>query len=291
MGRRGHRAGARSAGRGVGRRRRGHMSKFGAGFQKDDKLLAWRPCRRVDSAELQKHFNRRLETDIYSGTSFADPRPKWWRNEANEVFRVPSPSRLGEWKLVWRPRGAAAPAPPPASAGGPPHSPAWGRTDALYDAGMDGPALRGYAPYLNLDSRGSSRAGGRERTAASRGSRRAASSMGVAGEAAGDVADAERLGTGRLNFDLVQERRGTAASRRSMGTRASSRSFAPSELSDTSTRSISSSAILARIKNLEDAIKSEKTLRVKMQSMLTLSDQGIGTRTPPGGRLPALAEA
>jgi hypothetical protein len=43
--------------------------------------------------------------------------------------------------------------------------------------------------------------------------------------------------------------------------------------------------------SLEDAIKSEKTLRVKMQSMLTLSDQGIGIRTPPGGRLPALAEA
>jgi hypothetical protein len=97
------------------------MSKFGAGFQKDDKLLAWRPCRRVCSAELQKHFNRRLETDIYSGTSFADPRPKWWRNEANDIFRVPSPSRLGEWKLVWRPKDGAAganlPASVPASAG------------------------------------------------------------------------------------------------------------------------------------------------------------------------------
>ena len=44
-----------------------------------------------------------------------------------------------------------------------------------------------------------------------------------------------------------------------------------------------------RIRNLEDAIKSEKTLRVKMQSMLELSSQGMGARTPPGGRLPALS--
>jgi hypothetical protein len=198
------------------------MSKFGAGFQKDDKLLAWRPCRRVCSAELQKHFNRRLETDIYSGTSFADPRPKWWRNEANDIFRVPSPSRLGEWKLVWRPKGGASGANLPASVPDSAGRPAWGRADALYDAGMDGPALRDYAPYLNLDSRPPSRARRPEGTAVSRESRPS------------------------LNGNLVQERQGTAASRRSMGSRVSHRSLAPSELSDTSTRSIRSSAILER---------------------------------------------
>ena len=234
----------------------GDMSKFGAGFQKDDKLLAWRPCRRVCSAELQKHFNRRLETDIYSGTSFADPRPKWWRNEANDIFRVPSPSRLGEWKLVWRPKGGAAGAAGPAGGRdrlGAASGSAWGRADALYEGGMEGQAMRDYAPYLNLDSRAPSRArlpegtaspceaGGAERQGTGRG-RRARSSLGVAGEAGG----AERLGTGRLNGNLVQERQGTASSRRSMGSRASHRSLAPSELSDTSTRSIRSSAILAR---------------------------------------------
>lgn len=46
-----------------------------------------------------------------------------------------------------------------------------------------------------------------------------------------------------------------------------------------------------RIRNLEDAIKSEKTLRVKMQAILSLSQQGMGSRTPPGGRLPALRES
>ena len=41
-----------------------------------------------------------------------------------------------------------------------------------------------------------------------------------------------------------------------------------------------------RIRNLEDAIRSEKSLRFKLQAVLELKNQGLGNRTPPNGRLP-----
>jgi hypothetical protein len=81
-----------------------YAPKFGAGFGKDEHLLDCRPCGTTLSAQNHKHFTRRLESDIYTGTSFQDPRPTWWQNHADPIFRIPSPSRLGEWRLVWRPK-------------------------------------------------------------------------------------------------------------------------------------------------------------------------------------------
>lgn len=239
------------------------MSRFGAGFGKDLRLLDCRPCRTTQSAQNQKHFSRRLETDLFSGTSFNDPRPTWWRNEADEIFRVPSPSRLGEWRLVWRANDPNAPADRRGS-GQQSHRPAWDSNE-IYD--MDGPAMRGYADHLNmLESREPSRAvtragrstAGRSRqgrTAESQGSRRAHSSLGIVGEDdKRQTADQSQVAgrTGRLNVDMLRERHdrmGTAASQQSIGSRASRRSRASrasTDLSDTSTASIRSSEVLSR---------------------------------------------
>ena len=269
------------------------MSKFGAGFGKDTVLLQYRPCRTTQSVSNQRHFNRRLETDLFSGASFPEPRPTWWRNESNDVFRVPSPSRLGEWRLVWKKAGGESEEQAGASirAGS---GPAWADADALYESGMAGPHLGGYVK--TVASRGPTSASiypGRSAVGSPR--RRAHSSLGIAGEHEMEGADLNlggaEQGTGRLNLDVLRKRQGTAASRcANVGVRQSTRSRACTELSHTSTASITSSAIVDRIRNLEDAIKSEKTLRVKMQSMLELSAQGLGSRTPPGGWLPALRE-
>jgi hypothetical protein len=229
---------------------RAEMSKFGAGFGKDEHLLDARPCRTTQSAQNQKHFSRRLETDIYSGASFQDPRPTWWRNEDNAVVRVPSPSRLGEWRLVWRPKepgawpytGMSGPATP---------GHGWGKEETRFDVVGSGPLLRSYADHRNLlESRGPSRGASRlGRTATASG--RAHSALGHATEAA-EVGEAEggssqALGTGRVNVDSLRERIGTAASQRSLGSRASRRSRASTVLSEhSSAASISSSAILSR---------------------------------------------
>ena len=249
-------------------------------------LLQYRPCRTTQSVSNQRHFSRRLETDLFSGASFPEPRPTWWRNESNDVFRVPSPSRLGEWRLVWKKAGSESEKQAGANvrAGS---GPAWADADALHEYGMAGPHLGGYVK--TVASRGSTRASiypGRSVVGSPR--RRAHSSLGIAGEHEMEGADLNlggaEQGTGRLNLDALRKSHGTATSHRSTRSRAST------ELSHTSTASITSSAIVDRIRNLEDAIKSEKTLRVKMQSMLQLSAQGLGSRTPPGGWLPALRE-
>lgn len=46
-----------------------------------------------------------------------------------------------------------------------------------------------------------------------------------------------------------------------------------------------------RIRNLEDAIRSEKSLRFKLQAVLELKNQGLGNRTAPNGRLPPLRKS
>lgn len=227
------------------------MSKFGAGFGKDEHLLDARPCRTTQSAQNQKHFSRRLETDIFSGTSFQDPRPTWWRNEDNTVVRVPSPSRLGEWRLIWRAKETGV-WPCTGKSGAETPGPGWGKEETRFDVVGSGPLLRGYADHLNLvESRGPSRGASRQaRTATA--SRRAHSALGhatgavEAGEAEGGSSQA--LGTGRVNVDSLRERNGIAASHRSLGSRASRRSRASTVLSDhSSAASISSSAILSRL--------------------------------------------
>jgi hypothetical protein len=215
----------------------GAMSKFGAGFGKDAHLLVARPCRTTQSVQNQKHFSRRLETDIFSGSSFQDPRPTWWRNEANETFRVPSPSRLGEWKLVWRPKDGAAP---------PEAEKPWGR-ETRFDVVGSGPLLHSYRDHFDrVGSRRSSRVASRRGETAA-GSQRSQSALECRDDL--EAFSSQVLGTGRVNVDSLHEQVGAATSHRSLGSRASRRSRASTVLSEhpsTASTGISGSAILSR---------------------------------------------
>lgn len=217
------------------------MSKFGAGFGKDTHLLIARPCHTTQSVQNQKHFSRRLETDIYSGTSFQDPRPTWWRNEANETFRVPSPSRLGEWKLVWRPKDREVPR-EDVGAG------RWGQEETRFDVVGSGPLLRSYAGHFNhVSTRTSSRAASRRVETGARLSERAQSALGTRHDM--EAGRSEALNTGRANVDTLRDQIGTSASQRSLDSRASRRSRASTVMSEHASAvstDISSSAILSR---------------------------------------------
>ena len=267
------------------------MSKFGAGFGRDKDLMQQgRPGNSSTAAENQKYMSKRLETDIFTGQSFDDPRPTWWKAEELRKRRVPSPSRLGEWRLVWRPAPGGEQAAPKTSPEAPRPMDVWRRDpDAEQRRGHTSTSrgAEGRNQHNVVGSRPATRM-----TAASRLSRRAHSALGSVGEQLAGLDERERLGTGILNKDALHERQGTAVPRQSLQSRASRGSRASTSYTDLSDGStVSSAAILARIRNLEDAIKSEKTLRVKMQSMLGLSQQGLGSRTPQGGsRLPALNE-
>jgi hypothetical protein len=239
------------------------MAKFGAGFGKDwgpeNPAPVGRPCRSVNSATRQKYFSRRLETDIYNGQSFPEPRPTWWRNDTDQIYRVPSPSRLGEWKLVWCSKGPDGSARGTRSGlGRDQQRPVWGPQEVYHS---DGPLLHNYA-HINRDSlksRGPSRASSswqRERTVGSRQSPRPHSSLRAVGEhgalslgSAFEGVGAERQGAESLD---INKRQGTAVSQRSHvsqmshHSRASRASTRHSDLSWRSTDSLNSSMILER---------------------------------------------
>ena len=289
-----------------------YAPKFGAGFGKDEHLLDCRPCGTTLSAQNHKHFTRRLESDIYTGSSFQDPRPTWWQNHADPVFRIPSPSRLGEWRLVWRPK------------------------DCKND---------GERSHPQRETIGMSRAASKQSASLPQ---RANSSQSNRGQEMNIGSVADRLGTEKelLNADVLRQaenRAGVEEKTRCLGSSASRRSrcqsrgsLASTDISDTSTASIRSSEIMSRcfpccvcsvhvnphkrsskecldqdfsmltkmsefmrlkcdenvtadrIQNLEDAIRSEKSLRFKLQAVLELKNKGLGNRSPPNGRLPPL---
>jgi hypothetical protein len=256
----------------------------------------------------QRYFSNKFQTDEYGRKlEPANTRPSWWMKD-NSQLRPPSPSRLGEWRLVWRPKrkGTATSGESPAKDGrasAPPDGPRLGGAN-------DGKFMPGLSPieaYLAKDSARVPERGGEELRAGTARSRLSAATR--------DIIAASP--SGRNGQDVGKEKRGGTAARpqatavltaRSSASRASrgselppsspglddggrwtrrwrppseSRSVAESMMSGSSRMSVSSEQVLERIRGLEEALRSEKLLREKMQAMLEES-HGLGKPLAPG---------
>ena len=260
--------------------------KFGAGFGKDTKYLDQRPCNEFVSAEWQKTHNSFFQRDSLTNTKFQDPRPPWFARTAESMEKnplPPSPGRLGEWKLKWIPKEVCN------NCGNRQVTQNGNKTvvrDSLY-----GPlVLRSTSTSSNQKLKGGICVSdetfetAQPRNLSTRSTQlRSKSSL----ETEHEIPDKYKSQTPpaleqsslKLPFSV---RSGKWSG--SVGSSGTSCCFTRSEVSF----SVSdTSAILERVKALEDALKGEKAMREKMQELL----DNVGDRRMPGVSLPYLASS
>eukprot|EP00293_Proteomonas_sulcata_P012241 CAMPEP_0184295810 /NCGR_PEP_ID=MMETSP1049-20130417/6666_1 /TAXON_ID=77928 /ORGANISM="Proteomonas sulcata, Strain CCMP704" /LENGTH=240 /DNA_ID=CAMNT_0026604603 /DNA_START=35 /DNA_END=757 /DNA_ORIENTATION=+ len=236
------------------------MSKFGSGFGKDTILLHSRPCRTNNSAANQRIKNKRFQRDFETGEVYNDQRPHWWKNSTGGT-KPPSPSRLGEWKLVWMPRdkiGEELPSQPPT-------------------LGEGGEAR---TRSLRIGEQASARG-----TPQSRSKAEGQGTLPPISPQRGEP-DLEAASTHRSRLSTTRTRHkddlATSRSGKSLRSKASRRSA--STLSYFTGASVEDEEIISRIKGLEDALKAEKMLREKMQSLLATTGIGVNLEYPAADR-------
>eukprot|EP00961_Rhodomonas_salina_P175302 2364314-Rhodomonas_salina.3 len=230
-------------------------------------------------------------------------RPKWWSSD-EPVSRVPSPSRLGEWKLVWRPKaeGEAAETKKRDSKNRS-KSQFWTKTTEPWTQ-LQKPLLENeFGLYESPASRSSSRMsygrgrGGREEGDGDVSARRQQPKLRLPSVKTPSVRDTaiEILqvdfndkpqtvpATSRSQMSELHSHAGEEEDRKTSRSRASSRHSRKSwsTVSGWSKPSVAESQIMTRIQALEDALKAEKMMRVRMQTILDHPEMAVKPAAVP----------